>query len=399
MLKSIHIQNFEAHTDTFLELDKGINNISGSSNNGKSSIIKALNWCFFNQPAGFSFKKHNSKGPTVVKVVFEDRTYLERKRDTQTNQYDCNGTILTALGSGVPEKVLELTKIEPINMQGQFDQFYLLQESSGEVARTLNGIVGLSIIDSALYKSGSIVKDTKRKVATAEDQLKEKNNTLEDYKWVDEAVKSINETEEYQRVISQINEHVQILQQLNYSWEEISDKISNLFYIDENKLNETYQSVEECQKIDTSFSKFQRLVDDLFVVRRQISDLAIPSCGGLISEISNLIKEIKYMDEYELNLNRLLNQDERRANAYQDTEQWLSCKPLLNEVSGYVENVNKYQSSIDEIGRDIDHVREINEGANKIMSVIDKHRMREQEIKQEVKICPVCDKPFDGECC
>ena len=42
MIKSVSIQNFEAHEDTTVQFGDGMNSIVGLSNSGKSAIIRAL---------------------------------------------------------------------------------------------------------------------------------------------------------------------------------------------------------------------------------------------------------------------------------------------------------------------------------------------------------------------
>ena len=52
MIKSIQIKNIQSHKDTSLEFSPGINAIVGSSNNGKSAVLRALYWARYNRPLG-----------------------------------------------------------------------------------------------------------------------------------------------------------------------------------------------------------------------------------------------------------------------------------------------------------------------------------------------------------
>ena len=48
MLKKLILKNFQSHSDSELEFDKGINVICGNSDSGKSSIIRSFIWaCLF----------------------------------------------------------------------------------------------------------------------------------------------------------------------------------------------------------------------------------------------------------------------------------------------------------------------------------------------------------------
>ena len=52
MIRKLNIQNIQSHKNTELEFSPGINAIVGSSNNGKSAILRALYWVRYNRPLG-----------------------------------------------------------------------------------------------------------------------------------------------------------------------------------------------------------------------------------------------------------------------------------------------------------------------------------------------------------
>ena len=58
MLIQLVIENFQSHEKTALEFCSGINTIVGSSNSGKSAILRALYWVVYNKPGGFGFSSH-----------------------------------------------------------------------------------------------------------------------------------------------------------------------------------------------------------------------------------------------------------------------------------------------------------------------------------------------------
>jgi exonuclease SbcC len=52
MIQSIVLRNFQAHKNTEISLDKGITAIVGSSDSGKTSILRAFYWVLQNKPSG-----------------------------------------------------------------------------------------------------------------------------------------------------------------------------------------------------------------------------------------------------------------------------------------------------------------------------------------------------------
>jgi len=56
MIKTLSIQNYQSHKDSTLEFDPGVNVIVGSTDSGKTAIIRALRWLIWNRPNGDSFR-------------------------------------------------------------------------------------------------------------------------------------------------------------------------------------------------------------------------------------------------------------------------------------------------------------------------------------------------------
>jgi exonuclease SbcC len=401
MIKSVFIQNFEAHAKTHLDFTDGVNVIGGSSNNGKSSIIKALMWCLFNQPSGFSFKKNNCRGATIVKIVFDNGQYIERKRDSKTNQYDCNGEILKALGTGVPEVVTDITNVSGINIQSQFDQFYLLQESSGEVARTLNDIVGLSVIDSALSKASKFVNSYRKDSVTQEKLSKTKKEELEQYSWVGGAeitcqtlkdmVEEVSVYEEDEKSLSKIIERHIVL-------EEALSKIPNIPY---EKVEHVKSIIKDFLIVDKDLESLSKCIDKLDSIRQSLNELdTYDECGNVLEHAKKLVKEYKMASEYEFNLNKLISDYDRINNAYNDTANFLSCKPIYDSLREDIGEYEEISRSYADIDKKIRQDKEIQEATVKVMKIIERAREEKRKIEAEAEVCPLCGKTFEnGECC
>jgi DNA repair exonuclease SbcCD ATPase subunit len=68
MIKRIEIKNFQAHKNTEIDFDPGVNVISGASDAGKSSIFRALLWVITNRPSGDSIKNWDCKKDDTTEV-------------------------------------------------------------------------------------------------------------------------------------------------------------------------------------------------------------------------------------------------------------------------------------------------------------------------------------------
>ena len=157
MIKKLTLKNFEVHRKSALEFVPGVNVIAGPSDHGKSSIVRALGLVLLNRPQGLSYVRNteeDTKTKAVVGAMFDD-CEISRVRSKSDNYYTLNGQQLKAMGAAVPDEIAHASRMNELNIQFQFSrkmQHYLLSLSSGEVARYLNALLELDIIDETLKK-------------------------------------------------------------------------------------------------------------------------------------------------------------------------------------------------------------------------------------------------------
>ena len=175
----LHIKNFQNHRDTDIRLEEGINLITGSSDSGKSAILRALNAVLHNKwPSGHS---HVRKGASQseITVVFSDNTAVTRVKSKTRNSvtvtklppadavsdmgqaleavattYDRFGTDLppefvAALGSppvyddenGVPRGISYAEQLEP---------YFLVSLGPTALPRILSKLTGINAMEQAV---------------------------------------------------------------------------------------------------------------------------------------------------------------------------------------------------------------------------------------------------------
>lgn len=176
MIKQITIRNFQSHKRTVMNLHKGVNIICGQSDSGKSAIMRAINWGITNRPGGDSFRS-NWGGDTSVEFVLTDEHTVTRKKN-DSNYYVVDDVSFTAFKTDVPDEVTTTLALDDVNIQSQLDAPFLLSCSSGEVAKTLNKIVDLQIIDTTI----SNIKKEVHSWKTERDRQKQNLSDLESKK-------------------------------------------------------------------------------------------------------------------------------------------------------------------------------------------------------------------------
>lgn len=205
MIKEIRLKNFQAHQDTVLELHPGVNVVAGSSNSGKSSVLRAINWAVYNRPSGDAFVSHwarNDKGnqsaDTSVEIIFDNASVERKKSKATKNTYTLNDLVLEAVGLDVPEEVSDAINFTEVNTQRQHDAPFLLSESPGEVARFFNKIVHFDAIDKYLSSIESKKRKAKADASHAEETAKRLRDDLAKLDWLEKASKIIERIEELQ---------------------------------------------------------------------------------------------------------------------------------------------------------------------------------------------------------
>ena len=98
MIQSVHIQNFQSHKNSTLEFSPGVNIIVGTSDSGKTAIIRALRWVVWNRPSGDSLRS-TWGGKTSVEICL-DKGSVERSKDRSDRAPSRQSVSSTWRGSG-----------------------------------------------------------------------------------------------------------------------------------------------------------------------------------------------------------------------------------------------------------------------------------------------------------
>jgi DNA repair exonuclease SbcCD ATPase subunit len=193
-IKQIDIKGFQSHSNSVLKLDDNVNVVVGSSDSGKSAVLRALNLIINNQPSGNSFISNWSKS-VEVKLETKDFTVI-RYKDKKDNYYKLDDEKYEAMGKGkVPEEISKLLNFTELNIQTQMEAPFLLSSSPGEVARYLNKIVHLDKIDTCLSNLESKKRGFKRELEYKTKEQEKLESDLEYYNRLDSFEKDIKRLE------------------------------------------------------------------------------------------------------------------------------------------------------------------------------------------------------------
>jgi len=186
MRVEVEIKNFQGIAHEKIVID-GFSTITGRSNIGKSSIVRAIRSALTGAPAD-NLVRHSLDCPKAVKGAKTCKCYcrvhiksegfdLLWEKGDSVNQYRYNGTDYTVPGRGAPE-FLE-AKYLPAKLGGeslllqvtnQFEPLFLLDRTGTVSAELLSDVVKLDQVNAALKLS-----EKERKSASSTRKVREKD--------------------------------------------------------------------------------------------------------------------------------------------------------------------------------------------------------------------------------
>ena len=383
MLKKVKIQNFQSHKDTELEFSKGVNVIAGQSDSGKTAILRALRWVFNNKPQGDSFRSHWG-GDTEVTVEFDDGFVTRGRHKKNDNFYGWHKDEkqFKAFGTNVPEPLVEYMDIDSVNVQSQLDPPFLLSETPGEVAKYLNNIANLSLIDSATYNINSKHREIEDEIKLLEKGKESLQTKLERFKEFDEIDRKQKELEALYNIyvlrceeVSSLNKLITEVESINKTikknekYLELEDLVLKSLQLHENK-RELNFSVETYEKLDGKIHKANKYVsmeNNVTTLLKKTDDLkAVKFSYSMLYRIE---KDLSWREKW-ISLEKKVN------NAISFGDEFVKIKNGLSEFKGLVTMMTKLSSDIKEQEEYISD--------------------SEERFHAEMPdICPLCDQPIE----
>lgn len=271
MLDRLEIKDFQVHKHFKLALSQ-IVCIVGPSDKGKSAILRAIRWLMTNRPSGDAFMHYGADLTSVRARV--DGSTITRTKGKQ-NLYKLKGKEFKAFGTDVPSEIADLLNVSDINFQWQHDSSFWFHMTPGEVAKALNNVVDLSIIDRSQTYVAKTLRKANSVVEVAKDRLNAAKTELAELDYVPNLIKAAN-------WLNQLNID---LEEKSKQCDDLSDQINVIADLDQkintyDQLTNNWQIVADCHsKIIELFEQFRslnRLYDQIKIAQLTI-DLPVPN--------------------------------------------------------------------------------------------------------------------------
>lgn len=423
-VKSIDIENFQSHENTHIDFDTGLNIIVGESNNGKTSILRAMDWVVDNQPLGTDFIM-TGKNYCKVRITYDNDTFIERYRTLKDTGYYHVGVIKNGqetyqeykgFTNNVPVEVMNVHQMPKIsitkniethlNKLSQLERPFLITENTNEKAAAIGRITGTDVVDVAIKNINSDITTDKKllksniKIKTELESQKDliDINKLESLKTFYES--ALNKIKKLQDLYNSANNIKLIKENCDNNIVQYTKIINDCNIIIKDK-----KEVDESQELINNINVMINLLNRYKQCNESIKDLndkikfnneiikqknTIDSCDNAISKIQSLMILLKK----QASVNGLIDSQKYAINHFtkitsqtKDYEEKETQIEMIRKMMDLYKRNQVIQLNIQENSDDSSCILTMIGNLN---SELEEHQNAMNEYVLSNKICPCC---------
>jgi exonuclease SbcC len=357
MIKSLDILNFQAHKESHFDFVPGVNVITGQSDAGKTSSMRSMQWAMTNRPTGDAFKNWDAspKDSIAVEITLDNGSVaLTRENGKNTYLLTKNGEeqSFSAIKTDVPEEIKQLLNLPEGNIQTQHQSYFLLQDSPGEVARKLNELIGLDIIDTMFKNINSKIREASSEATRLKSDRDRIENELENFVNLAAIEKLITSIEKNEAIASGI--------------------VSTLY--DLKKSAATLTAIKNERQRLSKILVLEPLVNKINVKIEQVLDLKNKQIN-LISFLVTL-RDIKSMRE--------------------EDKAWIELEPYYNVMQAKIQTLKETKERKGQISSAYLVLTNIRKSKQMETNRMEAFQTSYTDLLLEAKICPTCGTKMDS---
>ena len=267
-LSSLELINFQSHQNTVINLSEGFNCIVGKTDHGKSAILKALYWLFYNKPTGDDYISWWCKGKDECKVTAHtgEGNIISRVRSKLDNYYILNGVELRGFNQAVPEEVQKILNVTDINFQLQKDPYFLFNQSSPVVSQYMNKLINLDSIDIAHSNAEKKKRKAKAEVVRLEKEIENIEKKLLEFTGLDDFEKRLEQLELEELELKNIGNKYNRLIQIEEELEEIDKSKEKFVRVKaKDKVNKLLEDCKELKLLEDKITRLKYYKKELYI--------------------------------------------------------------------------------------------------------------------------------------
>lgn len=294
----VTIENYQAIKKAELDFDKGLTVIVGSSNNGKSSIIRAIE-AAINNKGGSDFINYGSDRCLVTIEDGDDKVVWSKNRNSTKSYYDINGQVLNKIGQkqiedvgktlNMPEVVVNNDKFR-LNFWKQLDFPFLVGKTHYQLFDFISKSKDQEIMANLLNETTEKNKDNKKELSEVNTQINTRTKDIAD---IEEQIKKLEKYEDFD--LERFEKLVQVVRQIKAAvqeYEELPEKIEE----QERSIAKLQEDVNKKQDI---FSKTEHLFEEIANLEPTVQKIksSLEEVDSIESKISKAKEGIRQIEE------------------------------------------------------------------------------------------------------
>jgi len=272
-IKKAHIENFQDHKDTTVTFTPGINIITGSSDVGKSALLRGLNFALHNQPKNNSFI-HCGEKEARVALWFSDNHVVHRIKGDRNIVHitypDGEERVCEKIGSSLPKEALEalgnppiIDSHGPVSYAEQMGNLFIVSLTSTEIPRVLSDLTGISDYEEAVKNLQSSANSAAKEAKSSEARVQRIEQSLEEYNDVPIKLKRLAQLKLDAKEIDDLGDLLNLGNNLLFKKNQLMQQARSLkSQIDRAKLIMSYSNeFDELEKLNTKISLANSLLN------------------------------------------------------------------------------------------------------------------------------------------
>lgn len=417
-IKEVHLKNFQSHVDTIVHFD-AYNIIHGSTNSGKSAIIRGIKWALYNLPPaeGVDFRRIGTK-ETEVSVLFDDGRQIIRKRNSKENVYtlvhpDGSTQTFSQFGRGALKEVVDFHGMYQVNLFGTPQSINIVEQSEPPFflsqGPTARGHLISRLADTLIYESALLLMrkdntDLNKQISDAETKLEQAKQDFAALSYIDDLNQDIQNTaQEFEKIeyaqntiaqiqliIAEIQSAYQLrsLNVLKASFAPVFTQCqADIEVIQASKM--FMQKIEQClQELNQMYTAHQN--NTVLASKRETLEQLLLQCN----EISQNQTNANVIQD-------MLNKLSEQFAGYQKTQRQTE---YADDLTGFNEDIEALQHNLTQTDTIKAHMQALNNTLQGYFS--DTQRIAETEAQiqiaqkelddklAEAGVCPFCNQPL-----
>ena len=159
-IKTVTLENFQSYKNQTVHFEPGLNLLLGTSDSGKSAILRAISFVLYNYPKKDTLI-HWGETETKVTVEFSDGVKVTRIKGAERNgieAYDADGKFIqkAKIDKEIPDDIKKLLGNPPqddfnglISYADQFSPMFLVDLSPTDLPRSLSNLTGIELLEES----------------------------------------------------------------------------------------------------------------------------------------------------------------------------------------------------------------------------------------------------------